>query len=169
MDKTKILLVDDHPLVRECFGAILNSREDLIVIDVASNGADAVEKAIKLKPNVIVMDINMPIMNGIEATKKIKEINNKVKILIFSMVDNEKYIIDALSNGADSYLNKDADLSELFKVIRKLANDEEYINNEITKKILSYVSRHKVLSPSISKILTPFANNQEIELLGKDF
>ena len=152
--KVRVLLVDDHQMFREGIKSVINSREDLMVIGEASNGVEAIDKTLDLKPQVVVMDINMPVMNGIKASKKIKELNKEVKILMLTLIDSEKFIIDALSNGADSYLSKDVDISELLKVIRKLADGEEYINKEISKKIFNYISWKKLVLPSNIQSIT---------------
>ncbi|MCF6270178.1 MAG: response regulator transcription factor [Melioribacteraceae bacterium] len=166
MPKIKVLLVDDHKMVREGIKSVINSREDLRVIGEASNGEEAIAKVAKLKPHVVVMDINMPGMTGIEAAKKIKEIRNETRILMLTMIDNEKFIIDALSSGADGYLYKDADISELLKAIRKLAEGEEYLNKEITEKILNYVSGRNLTSHSIGKASPPPLTPRETEIVG---
>lgn len=166
MPKIKVLLVDDHKMVREGIKSVINSRDDLRVVGEASNGEQAIEKVAKLKPHVVVMDINMPGMTGIEAAKKIKELRNETRILMLTMIDNEKFIIDALSSGADGYLYKDADISELLKAIRKLAEGEEYLNKEITEKILNYVSGRNLTSHSIGKVAPPPLTPRETEIVG---
>ncbi len=166
MAKVKVLLVDDHKMVREGIKSVINSRDDLRVIGEASNGEQAIEKVEKLKPHVVVMDINMPGMTGIEAAKKIKELRNETRILMLTMIDNEKFIIDALSSGADGYLYKDADISELLKAIRKLAEGEEYLNKEITEKILNYVSGRNLTSHAIGKVSPPPLTPRETEIVG---
>ncbi len=166
MAKIKILLVDDHKMVREGLKSVINSKDELKVIGEANSGDEAIEKAIKLKPHVIVMDINMPGMNGIEAAKKIKEINSGIKILMLTMIDNEKFIIDALSSGVEGYLYKDADISELIKAIKKIAAGEEYLNKEITEKILRYVTGRNLTSYNSGKISPPPLTPREIEIVG---
>lgn len=166
MAKIKILLVDDHKMVREGLKSVINSKDELKVIGEANSGDEAIEKAIKLKPHVIVMDINMPGMNGIEAAKKIKEINSGIKILMLTMIDNEKFIIDALSSGVEGYLYKDADISELIKAIKKIVAGEEYLNKEITEKILRYVTGRNLTSYNSGKISPPPLTPREIEIVG---
>ena len=166
MPKIKVLLVDDHQMVREGIKSVINSRDDLKVIGEACNGEEALERVAKLKPHVVVMDINMPGMNGIEAAKKIKEINKETRILMLTMIDNEKFIIDALSSGADGYLNKDADISELIKSIRKLAEGEEYLNKETTEKILNYVAGRNLTSHNVGKVSPPSLTPRETEIVG---
>jgi len=162
MAKIKVLLVDDQQMFREGLKSVINSREDLIVIGEASNGEQAIEKTLKLNPHVVVMDVNMSVMNGIEATRGIKELNKEVKILIFTIIDSEKFIIDAHLNGADSYLSKDVDIYELLEAIRKLANGEEYINVETSKKISNYISYRNLKSTSLKKYLPSI----QLPLLG---
>jgi DNA-binding NarL/FixJ family response regulator len=166
MAKIKILLVDDHQMVREGIKSVINSREDYKVVGEASNGEEAVEKAFKLKPDVVVMDINMPGMNGIEAVMKIKNLNKGIKILMLTMIDNEKFIIDALSSGANGYLNKGADISELLRAIKKLSEGGEYLTKEITEKILNYVSGRNFTSYSSGQVAPPPLTPREVEIVG---
>jgi len=166
MPKVKVLLVDDHKMVREGLKSVINSREDLKVVGAANNGEEAIEKAEKLKPHVVVMDINMPGISGIEAARKIKEINRSIRILMLTMIENEKFIIDALSSGADGYLYKDADISELLTAIRKVAAGEEYLNKEITEKILRYVAGRNLTSHDSGKMSLPPLTPREIEIVG---
>ncbi|NOX64571.1 MAG: response regulator transcription factor [Chlorobi bacterium] len=166
MAKIKVLLVDDHKMVREGIKSVINAHDDMTVIGEASNGEEAIKKVEELKPHVVVMDINMPGINGIEAAKKIKELREEIRILMLTMIDNEKFIIDAISSGADGYLYKDADISELLKAIRKLAEGEEYLNKEITEKILHYVSGRNLTSHSIGKVSPPPLTPREVEIVG---
>ncbi|MCK5122011.1 MAG: response regulator, partial [Methylococcales bacterium] len=114
-----VLVVDDQPANLQLVESILTPSG--YTIRPALNAALALKAITEQSPDLILLDINMPGMNGIEAAKKIKELNKETRILMLTMIDNEKFIIDALSSGADGYLNKDADISELIKAIRKLA------------------------------------------------
>ncbi|NOX18902.1 MAG: response regulator transcription factor [Chlorobi bacterium] len=166
MPKIKVLLVDDHKMVREGLKSVINSRDDLKVIGEANDGEEAIEKAIKLNPRVVVMDINMPGVNGIEAAKKIKEAKPNIRILMLTMIENEKFIIDALSSGADGYLYKDADITELITAIRRVAEGEEYLNKEITEKILRYVAGRSLTSHNDGKLSPPPLTPRELEIVG---
>ena len=92
MSKTKVLLVDDHTIVRQGIKALLDTQEGIEVVGEAEDGREAIEKAKQMAPNVIVIDITMPNLNGIEATLQIKKINPKIKVLVLTVHDNEKYI-----------------------------------------------------------------------------
>lgn len=102
----KILLVDDHILIRQGIASVINNHNDLEIIGEASNGLDAVKLTKELNPDLIIMDINMPGIDGVEAAHKIREFNEDVKILILTMMDNENYIMDALSANINGYILK---------------------------------------------------------------
>lgn len=143
MPKTKILLVDDHVMITEGLKLALNSQKDFKVIGTAHNGLEAIEKVKKLSPDVVLMDINMPQMNGIEAAGIIKIEYPSTKVIMLTMMDNQKFIIDAMSCGIDGYIYKDADIKELVKAIYTVVEGKEYLNQEVTEKILSYFSGKK--------------------------
>lgn len=114
-------------------------KDNLKVIAMASNGKEAIELAEKHTPDVILMDINMPEMNGIEAAAEIKKRNEDIKIVMLTMLDNQKFIFDAMSVGVDGYIYKDADIKELVMSIETVHSGEQYFNADVTNKILSYV------------------------------
>lgn len=117
-DKLRILIADDHPLLCEALHRALDSEKDVEVIAEASDGEEAVKLASELKPDVVVMDIVMPKLSGIEATKKIKEITPGVAILILTAYDDDEYVLGLLDAGAAGYLLKSARGCDLVNAIR---------------------------------------------------
>ncbi|GBD86186.1 transcriptional regulatory protein DegU [bacterium BMS3Abin03] len=138
MSKTKVLLVDDHKWVRQGFKLALESKYDIDIVGEAGDGNEAVEKTKELMPELILMDINMPNLNGIEAAKQIREFNKDVKIIILTMLDNERFIFEALTAGINGYIYKDSEITELVTAIKQVMEGEDYFNKEVTKKIIDY-------------------------------
>src|SRR4030043_2222250 len=108
MEKIRILLVDDHTILRDGIRLLLESEPDMTVVGEAEDGRTAVKLACQLKPDVVLMDIAMPLLNGLEATRQIKHDCPQVKVLILTMHENEEYIRQALPMGAMGYILKDA-------------------------------------------------------------
>ena len=128
-----IMLVDDHPVVRQGLKNILVTVRDFRIIGEASNGAEAVSLSSRLKPDVIMLDLMMKGMNGIEATRQITKNLKKVGIIIFSMLGNENYVIDALRAGAMGYVLKDAPSEELLQAVRQVAAGKKFLGTPINE------------------------------------
>jgi DNA-binding NarL/FixJ family response regulator len=133
---TKILLVEDHEIVRQGLRALLE-QSDISVIGEASNGAEAVERLHEMQPDLILMDMNMPVMNGLECTKLIRKKAFDVKILILSMHSNENYLTDMISAGADGYILKNSSREELLFAIQKVVANGKYIGSEFAVSVLT--------------------------------
>src|SRR5215813_7165000 len=119
--KTRILLADDHAVVRHGFRMILSAQPDLEVVGEASNGREAVEEAEKLQPDVVVMDVSMPELNGIEATRRVVESSPRTRVLALSMHRDSVYVREVLRAGARGYLLKDASEQDLVSAVRAVA------------------------------------------------
>src|SRR3972149_834301 len=113
MRKIKVLIVDDHALMRDGISALLNVNDDIEVIGEASEGKEAIKKMAELKPDVVVMDIAMPNMDGMEATRQIVKANREVKVLILTQHENKEYVLSAIKAGASGFVPKKALGSEL--------------------------------------------------------
>ncbi|MFC1879842.1 response regulator, partial [Chloroflexota bacterium] len=136
MDKIRILLVDDHTILRNGIRALLEREKDMVVIGEAEDGRAAVKLAGELSPDIVLMDIAMPLLNGLEATLQIKRSHPCVKVLILSMHENEEYIRQALANGAMGYIVKDAAANELLGAIRAVYRDEAVLSPAITRLVI---------------------------------
>jgi DNA-binding NarL/FixJ family response regulator len=127
MDKIKVLLVDDHAIMRDGIRALLGLHDDIEIIGEASEGQEAIEKMRDLSPDVIVMDVAMPGMDGLEATRRIKKQLPKVKVIILTQYDNKEYILSAIKAGAAGYVPKRALGSELVSAIRAVYRGESFL------------------------------------------
>ena len=135
-DELTVLIADDHPLVREALHRALDVEEDMKVVAEASDGEEAVKLASELKPDVVVMDIVMPKVNGIEATRKIKEIAPDTAILILTAYDDEEYVLGLLDAGAAGYLLKSARGRDLAGAIRAIRAGESVLHPNIIARLL---------------------------------
>ena len=138
--KIRVLIADDHQVVREGLSAILNAKEDIEVIAEARDGVEAVEKAKEFKPDVILMDISMPRMNGVEATRRIKLEQPQIGIVVLTMYEEEEYIFDLVKAGATGYMLKNSDSSQIIKAIRSTYQGESMLQPSVATKILSEFS-----------------------------
>jgi DNA-binding NarL/FixJ family response regulator len=136
MTPITILLADDHDVVRRGMKMLLEDEENVKVIGEASDGLDAIEKVKMLMPNVVILDLTMPKMTGIEAAKVISEEYPAVKILIFSMHHNKEYIVKSVENGANGYLLKDTGKDELLRAIKVVSEGRKYFPPEISEVII---------------------------------
>jgi two-component system NarL family response regulator len=141
VSKIRILIADDHRVVREGLAAILQSRSDMDVVGEAINGFEVIEKAKALKPDVILMDISMPQMNGVEATRAIRKISPEIGIVVLTMHDDDATIFDLVRTGVHGYLLKDSDSSEIIKAIQSIYKGESMIHPSIARKILGEFSQ----------------------------
>jgi len=131
----RVMLVDDQQILAEGIKSVLESCADIKVIAIAFDGADAVEKCAELKPDVVLMDIRMPNMNGVVATKRIKETDEKVKIIILTTFDDSDYILSAINNGASGYLLKDIGSTALIDAVKNAYAGDTILPAKIAKKI----------------------------------
>ena len=131
----KILIVDDQMIWAEGIKSVLETCPDFKVLGIASDGAEAVAFTGKHKPDVVLMDIHMPNMNGVVATKRIKEIDDKIKIIILTTFDDSDYILSAINNGASGYLLKDIGSTALIDAIKNAYAGDTILPSKIAKKI----------------------------------
>lgn len=138
----RILLADDHSLVRQGFRRILEAHPDLEIIGEASDGREAVEQTAELQPDVVVMDVAMPGLNGIEATRQICETSPRTRVLALSMHRDAVYVREILRAGARGYLLKDAFDADLVSAVRAVARGEGYIAPAIADCVLADYRQH---------------------------
>ena len=132
-----VVLADDHVLVRDGIKALLEDQTGIAVIDEASNGKEALEVISKNKPHVLIVDIRMPEMNGIEVVAEVTKNHKEVKTLVLSMHDSEEYVVQSIHAGADGYLLKGASKKEFLKALNKVANGGKYFTGDVSSIIMN--------------------------------
>ncbi len=135
-DKIRILLVDDHAILRAGLRAILRDEADIEVVGEASDGREAVAKAERLLPDVTLMDISMPVMDGLEATRRIHQNHPEMKVLVLTIHDNEEYLFQVLEAGGSGYLMKKSAVTELISAIRTVHQGEAFLSPLATKMVI---------------------------------
>lgn len=137
----KVLLADDHQLFREGLKRILNMENDLEVIGECGDGIQVLEFCNKEKPDVVLLDINMPIENGVVATERLRDMFPEIKVIILSIHDDESYVFETLRKGATGYLLKDMEAESLINAIRTVADGHAYIHPKVTGKLINQLRR----------------------------
>ena len=136
MDLIRVILADDHAVVREGTRQLLEREDDITVVGEASNGNTAIELVQSLQPDVVVMDVRMPDMGGVEATKTIKKLFPKVEVLVMSAYDDDEFVFALLEAGASGYLLKTAPVKELIKAIHEVAEGQSALDPIVARKVL---------------------------------
>jgi two-component system, NarL family, response regulator NreC len=142
MKRTRILLVDDHAVVRQGFKMILDAQSDMEIVGEAANGREAVELAAQLNPDIVVMDVAMPELNGIEATRRVIASDPHIRVIALSMHKDSVYVREILRAGARGYLLKDSGADELVKAIRAVAGGESYLSPAVSNAVLDDYRKH---------------------------
>lgn len=137
MEMINVVLADDHVLVRDGIKALLEDQQGIKVIDEASNGKEAIEVIAKNRPHLLIVDIRMPELNGIEVVKVINDTYKDVKTLVLSMHDSEEYVIQAIQAGADGYLLKGASKDEFLKALHTVAAGGKYFTGDVSSIIMN--------------------------------
>ncbi len=162
MAKFSIILVDDHTMVREGLRQLLMTFPDVSVIAEGGNGYEAIELAQEHQPDIMIIDISMPKLRGVEAIIEIKAVSPETKILVLSMYDHEEYIKQSLKNGASGYLLKNSASEELMTAIQQVTRGEMYLSPPISRQIVSsWVSDTNLSGASVESPLT----NREAQVL----
>lgn len=166
--KIRVLIADDHQVVREGLTSVLESKGDIEVVGLAADGREAVQRARELAPDVVIMDISMPNMNGVEATRQIKKESPQIGVVVLTMYGDEEYIFDLVRAGAAGYLLKDTDSAQIAKAIRAVSKGESMIHPSIAAKILNEFSNLSSGKPKKNARASKGANeltDRELEIL----
>lgn len=141
ISKISVLIADDHSLIRQGLKQILELENDIVVVAQAANGNDAVKLARDVKPDVILMDINMPESNGLQAIKEIKQEKMTSKIIVLTIHEDREYLFKTLQMGAEGYVLKDAEPAVLIEAIRNVHNGQSYIQPNMTRELVKEFNR----------------------------
>ena len=136
MEQIKLLIVDDHTMVRDGLSVMLAREKDFSVVAEAKNGLEAVDRAQETRPDVILMDLRMPELNGVEAMRRIRTENAQVKFIVLTTYDSDEYIFDAIEAGAKGYLLKDSSREVLFEAVRAVHKGESLVQPSVAARVL---------------------------------
>ncbi len=163
--KIKVLLVDDQVMVRKGFRLLLEAEEDMQIVGEAENGAEAISQINKTNPDVVLMDIQMPVMDGLKATRQISDMKPDIstRVLILTTFEKDEYIFEALRSGASGFLLKNASPEDLVDAIRIVANGDALLAPSITQRIISEFA--KISFPAKYKGKLEQLTEREVEVL----
>ncbi|WP_417364145.1 response regulator [Galbibacter sp.] len=162
MGKIKLILVDDHPLVITGIKAMLEDSTEFEIIGDANDGEQALALVKNIVPDLLVLDIRMPKLTGIEVVQKLKAQGSSIKTLLLSMHDSEEYVLNSIKAGADGYLLKGATKEEIIKAFRIIANGGKFFTGEVSSSIISTIMHQKPLQPKNDFNLT----KRELQILN---
>ena len=154
MDQIKLMIVDDHTVVRDGLTSMLERQDDFQVIGQASNGLEAVERVSALQPDVILMDLRMPELDGVEAMRRISSERPGTRFIVLTTYDSDEYIFDAIEAGAKGYLLKDTSRDDLFEAVRAVHRGESGIEPGVAARVLdrfAQLSREEAQAPLLSE------------------
>ena len=158
----KVIICDDQAIVRDGLEMLLKLEPDIKVVGTAEDGASAVEMVEKEKPDLVLMDLKMPVMNGVEATRQIRTKYPDVKVLVLTTYDDDEWVFDAIKAGASGYLLKDTPRDEVVKAIRGTATGKTFLDPSIAGKVLKQASTHQTQPASL---ITGKLTEREKEIL----
>ncbi len=160
MNAIRVMIADDHSLIREGLRQLLEFDGSIKVVGEAANGVECLENLEKYDPEVLLLDINMPEMNGIEVLKKLKQNQSKVKVLILTVHNELDYLMNAVDIGVEGYIMKDSESSELKKAIRAVRDGENYIQSSLIPAL-----NNRLMNRDIDKDKVASLTNRELEVL----
>ena len=166
MDKIRILLADDHALVRKGIIAMLESENDLEIVGEANDGLEALNMSKDLQPDLVIMDIRMPEMNGLDATAKLPEYSPTTKSLILSMHDSDDYVLQSLQVGAYGYLLKDTEKNEFVKAIHQVMAGNKYYSGAVSNALASQLLGNKTMQKDPTTHQDYGLTKRELEILS---
>lgn len=167
MQEISLVLVDDHSLVRDGIRALLEGDSYLKVIGEASNGQEAIDVIKNMLPDIAVIDVRMPIINGIEAVRALSQANIRTRSIILSMHDSEEYVLQAIEAGAYGYLLKDAPKEEFLKAIHVVKDGEKYFSGDISKIVVNKYLENLQKKPTSSNRIDHNTSNTPAIMLTK--
>ncbi|MGK7934864.1 MAG: response regulator [Xenococcaceae cyanobacterium] len=164
----RVLLVDDQSIVREGLASLLQTKPDLEIVGEAENGQGAVERSLELQPDVVLMDIRMPVMDGVAATRILTQQAPQIKILVLTTFDDDEYVTHAMSYGAKGYLLKDIPSEELAQAIRAVNRGYTQLGPGLLEKIIATPVSQPIEPPPELATLTP-REREVLQLIAKGY
>ncbi len=163
----RILLVDDQALFREGLHTLLSVHDDLEVVGEAGNGQEAIEAVAKLNPDVVLMDLRMPVLNGVAATRQITQSTATSRVIVLTTFDDDEYVFDGLRAGAVGYLLKDVPSAKLVEAIRAAARGESFLQPSVAAKVVAEFSRLTGVGTAVpqQELVEPLSE-RELEILA---
>jgi NarL family two-component system response regulator LiaR len=158
----RILVADDHPVVRDGLVAMLSTQQDFQIVGEASNGPEVIEKVAELRPDVVLLDLEMPEMDGVEALRQIRSPQSDVKVLVFTAFDTDERILGAVQAGARGYLLKGVPREEIFNAIRVISQGGSLLQPIVAKKLMQQVAGAERIDKTTGLIEPLTAREQEV-------
>jgi DNA-binding NarL/FixJ family response regulator len=165
MSLVRVLLVDDQAMFREGLRTLFSVQPDLNVVGEAANGEEAVELTARLKPDVVLMDLRMPILDGAAATRRIAESHPQCRVIVLTTFDDDEAVFEGLRAGAVGYLLKDASSEKLFEAVRAAARGESFLSPSVAAKVVSEFTRLSRRTAAHSEALVEPLTDRELEVL----
>ena len=168
----RVLIVEDHDMTRLGLSVILGNNSNIEVMDTASDGEEGVEKALKLSPDLVIMDIGLPVIDGIDATRQIKEVNPSIKILMYTSRENDDDIIDSFQAGADGYITKGSSSEQTISAVLAVSQGVAWLDPVIAKVVLSNIRKTAIIPEKKGEINYKLGKNlyglteREMEVLS---
>jgi len=159
----KVIIVDDHAIVREGLKSLINHEEDFEVIAEAESGTACLEILETVVPHMVLMDLKMPGISGIESTRLIKSEYPQIKVLLLTNYDDEAYVLEAIKAGADGYVLKDVKKGDLIEILRKNLQNQAFIDPNVTRKLFDHLKNTTDPEPPVSD--RPILTQRELEIL----
>ena len=167
-----VLIVEDHDMTRLGLSVILSKNSDIKVVDMASDGREGVDKALKLNPDLVIMDIGLPTIDGIEATKEIKSVNPNIKVLMYTSREEDDDIIDSFQAGADGYITKGTSAEQTISAVLAVSDGVAWLDPLIAKVVLSNIKKSAIIPEKKGEINYKLGKNlyglteREMEVLS---
>ncbi len=165
MEKIRILLVDDQTMFRDGLRVLLSSQRDFEIVGEAANGEEALRKAASLRPDVVLMDLRMPVLDGAAATRRLHASQPQCRVIVLTTFDEDEAVFDGLRAGATGYLLKDAPTDKLYEAIRAAARGESFLQPSVAAKVVAEFARLSEAAPAWAAELAEPLSPREVEIL----